>query len=298
MYPSNVEDWEPLECIIGTLEVNHSFIGEQIYKGRKGKSLAENGIFFYDHKYKVPRRGNTLGELEFSPLPDFYSPEWTSPSQGTIESYRNKIFSELQRCQKSNIACKQCRVSLFMPPEVFVHLMKDKEVHRARTMFSVKAGQEHTTLEFLHAGWDEKIENDVHCRIHKDTISIKYMICSQNFIFSFYYSRWHKVRGVVLPLDQVEENMVDNQIIDVEVYFENVLHAVVNLREKSTLHQLRQDLKTEGEDLPEEFCFTIVNKKVKAQHLDIVIFYVYSNMQIMHRYQREGKFFYYAKTLR
>ena len=138
LYPSNLEDWQPMECIVDLIDVLHSSIGEQMYKGRTGWSLAENGVFFYDHFYVVPSTPLCHGSITKIALPDFRSEEWPLPSQITSESYRCKIFSEIQKCLRTNIASKQCRISLFMPLDVFVDFFSHVEVRRCKTMFSVK----------------------------------------------------------------------------------------------------------------------------------------------------------------
>ena len=164
-----MEDWEPVDCIIGPIEAHHSSIGQQIYKGRRGSSLAESGIFFYDHQYRVPTNSRGYGTLTELPTPVLESQSWTVPSSATLQSFKAKIYNEIQKCLKTNIASRQSRVSIFMPLEMFVHFFKQQSVRAARTMFSM-TGQSKNMLQFLNIGWDEKINNGVQCRINDDII--------------------------------------------------------------------------------------------------------------------------------
>lgn len=251
-----------MECIIDLIDVLHSSIGEQMYKGRTGGSLAENGVFFYDHYYVVPTNPLCHGSISRIPLPDFRSGEWTSPSQITSESFRCKIFNEIQKCLKTNIASKQCRISLFMPFDIFIDFFSHVEVRRCKTMFSVKSLQDHNILEFVDEGWNEKVENGVFCSVHMDSIACKYMVASQNFILTLYYSRWHIVDGKKVPLDQNLDDFGDNPIVDIDVWVDNDILCIVKLREQCTLRQLRNDLETEEYDVPANFTFAINKRKV------------------------------------
>lgn len=244
------------------IDVLHSSIGEQMYKGRTGGSLAQNGVFFYDHFYVVPSTPLCHGTLNKIALPDFRSEEWPLPSQITSESYRCKIFSEIQKCLRTNIASKQCRISLFMPLDVFVDFFSHVEVRRCKTMFSVKNFQDHNLLEFVDEGWNEKIEGGIHCRVHMDSIACKYMVASQNFILTFYYSRWHILDCKKVPLDQNLDDFGDNPIVDIDVWMGNDILCIVKLREQCTLKQLRVDLETEEYEVPANFIFSINRRKV------------------------------------
>ena len=100
----------------------HGNIREQIYKDRSKSSLADNEVFFYDHFYYIPTKRQACGgKLDKIPLPHFDSPDWPLPSQGTSEAYRCRIFIEIQKCMKPNVASTQSRVNIFMPIDVFIN---------------------------------------------------------------------------------------------------------------------------------------------------------------------------------
>ena len=77
------------------------------------------------------------------------------------------------------------------------------------------------------------------------------MIGNQNFILLFYYSKWHKVNGKDVALDEEErEDLQGNPIMEVDVCMHRDIICIIKLREQSTLRQLRMDVQTEGETLP------------------------------------------------
>ena len=263
LYPSNVEDWQPVECIIDIIDVCHSSIGQQMYKGRTERSLAENGVFFYDHFYIVPTSLSSYGVVTSLPLPHFHSGEWPLPSPNTSESYRCKIFNEIQRCLKTNIASKQCRISLFMPLNVFVDFFSKVQVRKAKTMFFVRCLQDANVLEFVDEGWHMKVSNGITCKVHLDSIACKYMVAGQNFILTLYYSRWHVVNGRTIPLDQDMDDFGENPVMDIDIWLGPDIPCIVKIRAQCTIKQLRNDLENEDNDAPQNFVFAINNKKVQ-----------------------------------
>ena len=46
----------------------HGHVGQLQYEGRTGGSLADEGIFFYDHFYQLLNRSNRNGYLQALPL--------------------------------------------------------------------------------------------------------------------------------------------------------------------------------------------------------------------------------------
>ena len=106
LYPSNLKEWQKLESIVGVFDCFHSSIGEEIYKERSKSSLLENGIFFYNHFYYIPRRKEAYGKLKLLPILDFDSTDWPLPRQRISEAYRCKLFVEIQRCMKPSVASR------------------------------------------------------------------------------------------------------------------------------------------------------------------------------------------------
>ena len=151
-------------------------------------------------------------------------------------------------------------LSGFMPLDVFVDFFSQVQVRRSKTMFSVRTLQDQNVIEFVDEGWEKKFENGVHCRVHIDSISCKYMVATQNFILTFYYSRWHTMNGKRVPIDQNMEDFGDNKIMEIDVWMDNTLICIVKLREQCTLKQLKNDLKNEDHDVPVNFVFSINNK--------------------------------------
>ena len=97
----------------------------------------------------------------------------------------------------------------------------------------------------MDKGWDTKQDRGVMCKIQHPSICCKYMIPSQNFIFTFYYKRWHYLQGRLIPLKQDIETIEEDQIIDIEILYNNNVLFNMNIRENCTLDQVQLDLQHE-----------------------------------------------------
>ena len=148
IYPSNRIDWQPVECIVGIFDSFHAFIGEQMYRGRSHRELARNGIFFFDMSYIEPKMISAgWGLVMALPLPFFDSKDWALPAAAeTSESYRSRLFQDIQKSLKYSIATKTVRLTLFMPTEVFVDFFSDEQIRSTTTMFICKS---ESCLDFL-----------------------------------------------------------------------------------------------------------------------------------------------------
>ncbi len=278
LYPSNIEDWEPVECVVDIIEVIPAMVGEEMYKGRAKGSLAKNGVFFYDHFYNAPSQSGQWGSLTELPLPGFCSGDWPLPNPSTSENYRCKLFHEVQKCLKSGIASKQSRVVLFMPIIVFIDFFSDMDVRISKTMFSVKSAKMEDIMELVDEGWNMKVQNGITCNVVEGSVTCKYMLSTQNFIMTFFYSRWHNVGGNVVPLDQNLDNFSDDPILDIDVWLNNELLTIVKIRSMCTLHQLRMDMQSEEVETPTSFSFQVKNLKVNIVLFILIIPFV-KNLQ-------------------
>ena len=127
-----------MDSIVDVFDCLHSSIGEELYKNRSKSSLAKNGIFFYDHFYYIPGKSKIYGKVEKIALPSFDSIDWPLPCQNTSEAYRFKLYAEIQKCMKPNIASTQSRVSIFMPIGVFVDFFLGSRMRITKTMIVVQ----------------------------------------------------------------------------------------------------------------------------------------------------------------
>ncbi|KAI5059682.1 hypothetical protein GOP47_0026001 [Adiantum capillus-veneris] len=80
IYPSNTTDWQLVESIVGIFYAFHAFIGEEMYRGRQHKELADNEIFFYDMSYLEPRTSFGWGRVAPLSLPSFDNKDWSLPA--------------------------------------------------------------------------------------------------------------------------------------------------------------------------------------------------------------------------
>lgn len=206
------------------INVYHAFIGTQQYQGRTNRQLAESGVFFYDHFFNVSH-DHCSGTLERVPLPPFTRIDWPLPTGDISEAFHIKLYNEVQKGLKPNVASRLVKVKVCMPIHVFVDFFTqgDSPIAQKNTMLVCKDVDPDTVLEFLDKGWDIRVSNNIECRVDPSSINIKYMIKSQNFIMSFYYQRSHRVNGTMVPLDQDLPNMQDNPLIQIDIWMKEQL---------------------------------------------------------------------------
>ena len=62
LYPSNLQEWEPAQCLTGFLNVVHGEVGELQYEGRApGRApsdLVRSRTYFYDSFYTLPTQSS------------------------------------------------------------------------------------------------------------------------------------------------------------------------------------------------------------------------------------------------
>ena len=232
-----------------------------MYKGRKHGALAKVGIFFYDHFYHVNPRLESC-KLHKIPLPSFLSTDWDLPCSNVSESFRCKLFHEVQKGLKPNNPARNVKLKVNMPIEIFVDFFACCPIAAKNTMLVCKNMDQETILQFLDEGWNKKYSDNILCEIDPWSVSAKYMIKSQNFILSFSYRRFHFVHGTQVSLD-IGEQEQGGEIVDIEIFMNNEIQTTISLGKDCNLSQLCADMVNEDEiDLPESFLFKVNNLKV------------------------------------
>lgn len=236
--------WEPVECIIGIICVIHAHIGVLQYEGRTHRSLADQGIFFYDSFYKT-NQNNIGGEV--IPLlltTDWNCIDWPVPDTYVLEATRSKLFKDVQRSLRVTIPTKLVKISLFCPLTVYIDMFGACNVKVAKTMLICKDA---ATTQMLDNGWDNKEDANIQCQVALDSVLAKYMIATQTLIFSFWYRRSRSINGIMIPMDQEAASSQSAKVINIEVQDSNFsLLTVVAIRETCTLADLRRDIVDES----------------------------------------------------
>ena len=131
-------------------------------------------------------------------------------------------------------------------------------------MFSFKAKACDDIPKFLDDGWNKIMVNTVYCEVVHDTINLKYMFSSHNFILSFYYKRSRMIGTQLVPMEQDESSScLQCDIIDIDVVENGILIASITLGRYCTLSRLRNDIMNETEgSVYMGFSFILDNKKV------------------------------------
>ena len=198
------------------------------------------------------------------PLPSFLSTEWPLPCSNISESFRCKLFHEVQKGLKPNNPARYVKVKVNMPIEVFVDFFACCPISVKNTLLVCRNMDQETILQFLDEGWNKKQSSNIFCEVVPGSVSAKYMIKRQNFIVSFFYRRFHFVHGIKVSLD-IQEQGQEGEIVDIEIFINNEIQTIISLGKNCTLSQLRADLINEDEvDLPENFLFRVNNSKVNT----------------------------------
>ena len=274
VYPSSYEEWEPVECILGIFNVVHAHIGQCQYDGRSGQVLANSGIYFYDHFYHLLDRSHSKGTLEKLPLQaDWNYMDWPIPDTLVIESARSKAYKDVQRSLRGTIATKIVKVVMYMPITVFVELFSAVDIKIAKTMLICRNMDSDMSSKLLDEGWHYKEIDNIHCGIVLETLVAKYMISTQTFIMSFWYKRSRYIAGMLVPMDQEAASLVDNKVIDIEVFDEaSNLTTVISIREHCNLVQLRNDIVEESlVEVPAQFTFIHNGRKVMRRRERLIL---------------------------
>lgn len=253
-----------MECILGFFNVIHGTVGELQYKGRSVRDLAKAGIFFYDHFYQLLDHAHSYGILQRQDFLEWNIIDWPIPDGSIIEAYRAKLYAEVQHSLKPNIATRIVKITIFMPINVFVDIFQEFSIKVCKTMFTFKAKACDDIPKFLDDGWNKIMANSVYCEVVHDTINLKYMFASQNFILSFYYKRSRMIGTQLVPMEQDESSScLQCDIIDIDVVENGILIASITLGRYCTLSRLRNDIinETEG-SVCMGFSFILDNKKV------------------------------------
>ena len=183
VYPSSYKEWELVECIVGIMFVIHAHIGVLQYEGRSNMSLANEGIFFYDHFYDIGKlhQGGRLIPLPLTS--DWNYIDWPVPDFCVLELIRSKLFKDVQRSLRVAIPTKNVKLSMYCPITVFVELFGSSNIHIAKTLLLCKNPP---TAAIFDNGWKSREAEGIQCDIAEDTMLAKYMLATQTLIVSYW----------------------------------------------------------------------------------------------------------------
>lgn len=262
-----------MECILGMFNVVHAHIGQLQYEGRSGQALANAGIFFYDQFYTLLDRTHSKGSLQVVSLQaDWNYMDWPIPESMALESTRCKIYKDVQRSLRASIATKIVKIVMFMPITIFIDLFSAVNVRITKSMLVCRNMDPKESSAVLDEGWHFKEVDNIHCRIVLDTLVAKYMIATQTFILSFWYQRSRFIGGLLVPMDQETASLVDNKVVDIEVFDQDLnLTTVISIREHCSLLQLRKDIVEETlVEVPAQFSFLYNGRKLMRRRESLI----------------------------
>ena len=130
IFPSNMEEEQPLRSLIGKFYGMHSHVGGLIFRDVMPSILSNEGIFFYSHNYTMPREDGGYGCLEEIPLPPLSGQEWPTPDAWTVISLKTRMANDILASLKYTQASRSVCLNWACPIHVFAcmfHAMNCKE---------------------------------------------------------------------------------------------------------------------------------------------------------------------------
>ena len=173
-----------------------------------------------------------MGSLVKLEIPEFLSSKWPFPSSDISEAFCLKLFQEVQKALKPNMATRAVKIKVCMPLNVFIDFfaLSDRPIEMKNTMLVCRNVDPNLPLEFLDKGWDSRCVNGIVRIVNPESVNVKYMIKTQTFILSFFYKRSHNMNGVQVDLDQDLLDMENNRLIEIDIWMDNELQTTNNWR--------------------------------------------------------------------
>ena len=223
IFPSNFEEWEPVESFTGTFEAIHVDFGELIYFGCLSSELVSRGIFFFSHTYVTPRRDG-YGNLTPIQSPSLDSLEWPMPDNALIVATKRRMEVDVHAAMKCTYGSHKATVTWFVPLHVFVHVFRLQSIHRIPTMWICKG--DGALNSFLAAVWETKVVihqgDKIKCSVIGELLVFRYHIAKQSLSMVFSYRRWKQTRGVWEALDS---DVSVQEAIELQIFLsDNVVH--------------------------------------------------------------------------
>ena len=99
LYPSNLQEWQNVECISGRINVIHRDIGELLYHEHPNQ-LAQQEIFFYNAMYNLANGNDNVGTVDYIPIPPLSSKDWGCACTDIIAACQLKIRIDVHNAMK------------------------------------------------------------------------------------------------------------------------------------------------------------------------------------------------------
>ena len=265
IFPSDYEEWEPLESFIGKFDAVHENIGKLLHDGESSSSLRQRNMYWYNARYITPKRKALFGHLECIAAPQLDEIDCGMEDAKTLTSFKEKIRKDMAMAMKFTFGSKWSRLSWFMPLHIFAQCFKTVRMHRSATMWTCKNVDANVLEDLLGKSWDLRTGQQngdlFRCYACKESVVARYHIARQVFYLAFQYRRWKKTGDSWLPLDSNEEDT--NVTLSIELDHEDLKY--VNVTSQWTLKDVREHLLV-MEGLMESFVFLLDGRRVPKRH--------------------------------
>ena len=139
------------------ITVFHIEIGSILYSGKLARTLASQGIFFYDALYVLPTSQLQYGKVKQLPPLALSSIEWPHLNPNIAASYKLKFACDIQIAMKPSTGARGVHLSWLVPTSTFAHFFAScsgmKKTKFPYTCKDVDQDQLDTTLG---PDWDTK----------------------------------------------------------------------------------------------------------------------------------------------
>ena len=262
IFPSNFEEWEPVESFIGTFEAIHVDFGELIFSGCLSSELVSRGIFFFSHTYVTPRQDG-YGNLTPIQSQSLDILEWPMPNNALIAATKRRMEVDVHAAMKCTYGSHKATVTWFVPLHVFVHVFRIQSIHKTPTMWICKG--DGALNSFLVAGRETKVVihqgDKIKCSIIGELLVFRYHIAKQSLSMVFSYRRWKQTRGVWEALDS---DVSVQEAIELQIFLSDDVVHDISVNNDWHLGHLREYLNLRY-TLPNAYHFVVNGKIIRSR---------------------------------
>ena len=134
IFPTNIEEWHPVESLSGTFSAIHKGISDAMYPYEMS-SFFLNMVFFFFIAYKVSSRARSYRDLEFLPILALSSLHKEESDRGTITSFKSKLSQDSLKAMTPSRISRRTKIQWFAPLHAFVSYFKYIQLNKTKSMW-------------------------------------------------------------------------------------------------------------------------------------------------------------------
>ena len=265
VFPSSLVEEQPLSCLSGTFTAMHASLGNMLFSNTIASNLARQRVFFYTHKYIVPKDEQGYGKLQSLEVTTLRSMEWPKLDALTVMSFKAKIVADIRASLKFGKASRSVGLGWCCPPHVFADIFGSLPFHHTSTMYVCKDVHYDTLEAILGEKWGylQGLHNGdrFRCQVGSLGIAIRFIKVRSTLYFRYFYERWMCKLGDWIPLQCTNSTI---EAFEISIKLSSGAIENVQVNKHWTLANVREHLVIMGIEHAEGTKFHIGRRKVNA----------------------------------